>query len=220
MCGRYVIKDSRERFTEFFDIDAVLCPTTIRYNIPPTTGIPVIRLRDRQRILEEMRWGLDGKMINARAETVHRLPMFRDAFANRRCIVPASGYYEWRKLPDGRRQPYYFTRKDGLPIAFAGLWNPETPASVATITTSPNSEAGAVHHRMPVIVGRKSFTRYLNPDPLTESERREILAPAPDGLLAVWPVDRRVGNVRHDDPALIEEHSVHRGFPNCGTPNL
>lgn len=220
MCGRYVIKDSRERFSEFFDIDAVLCSTTIRYNIPPATGIPVIRLHEGKRILEEMRWGFEGKMINARAETVHRLPAFRDAFATRRCIVPASGYYEWRKLPDGTRQPYFFTRKDRCPLAFAGLWHPGNPACVVTITTEPNAEASAVHHRMPVLVGRRFFARYLDAGPLTESERREILGPAPAGLLDVWPVSRRVGNVRHDDPDLMERLREDGGFSGPADPEL
>lgn len=220
MCGRYVIKDSRERFAEFFDIDAVLCSTTIRYNIPPATDIPVIRLQEDKRILDEMRWGLDGKMINARAETVHRLPMFRDAFASRRCIVPASGYYEWRKLPNGTRQPYFFTRKDRLPIAFAGLWNPGDPKSVATITTEPNAEASAVHHRMPVLIGRNAIARYLRPGPLTDSDRREILAPAPDGLLDVWPVSRRVGNVRNQEPELLARLPMDEELTEPSDPEL
>lgn len=119
----------------------------------------------------------------------------------RRCIVPASGYYEWQKLPDGTKQPFYFERVDGCPLAFAGLWDGET---VATITTAPNREAVAIHDRMPVILEEVSFQRFLDPTPLDSKERESLLAPSRDDTLKAWPVDRRVGSVRNNDPGLIE----------------
>lgn len=156
-----------------------------------------------------MRWGLipswakpESKlplMINARAETIATKPAYRSAFKTRRCIVPATGYFEWQKLPDGTKQPFYFTRKD--PLAFAAIWEGET---VATITTEPNKEAAQVHNRMPVILNFNQFDRWLEPTPLSEEECRLFLHSLPDGSLYCHPVDRRVGSVRFDDPSLIE----------------
>lgn len=211
MCGRFVRKDSTSVFS-YFEINDIRLEWTPSFNVAPTTKIPVVRAEDGgNREMIELTWGLrpfwakpDAKlpmMINARAETVAIKPAYRDAFKKRRCIVPASGYFEWQKLPDGTKQPFYFERADGSPLAFAGLWDGET---VATITTIPNREARAVHDRMPVILEKMNFQRFLNPDPLDEKERKSLLAPSPDGTLQTWPVDRRVGSVRNNDPGLIE----------------
>ena len=181
-----------------------------RWNIAPTTGIAVVRQEaDGEREVLDMRWGLvpswakpESKvplMINARAETVATKPAYRSAFKSRRCIVPATGYFEWKKLPDGTKQPFYFTRK--APLAFAAIWEGMT---VATITTEPNKEAAQVHDRMPVILDRHQFERWMDPEPLSEEEGRLFLRCLPDGSLDFYPVDRRVGSVRYDDPSLIE----------------
>jgi putative SOS response-associated peptidase YedK len=127
-------------------------------------------------------------------------PAFRSAIKTRRCIVPATGYFEWKKLPDGTKQPYYFSRRDGEPLAFAAIWEGET---VATITTEPNREAAQVHDRMPVILDSGQYDRWMKAVPLSEEERRVFLRPLRDGSLGSYPVDRRVGSVRYDDPALI-----------------
>ena len=211
MCGRYVIKDAKERFAEFFDIDSVMCAAIIRFNIAPTTGVPVVRFQDGRRTMSEMRWGLipawaksDAKlpmMVNARAETVASKPSFRSAFKYRRCIVPASGYFEWQKVEGGLKQPYYFERQDGHPIAFAGIWEGET---VATITTEPNAEAAPIHDRMPVILEKENWERFLAAEPLTEEERGVLLAPSPPGTLKLWPVSRLVGSVKNQGAELIE----------------
>ena len=132
MCGRYALTKT-ELLEEFFEFSFTGNQILPRFNVAPTTQIPVIRLReDGQRELIDVRWGLVPSwsrpgdqlplLINARAETLSSKPAFRDAFQRRRCIVPASGYYEWQKLPGGAKQPFYITRRDGLPIAFAGLW--------------------------------------------------------------------------------------------------
>ncbi len=196
----------------FFEINEKRIEWRPSYNVAPTTKIPVIRRQgDGKRELLELTWNLrpfwakpDAKrpmMINARAETVAAKPSYRAAFKSRRCIVPASGYFEWQKLPDGSKQPFYFERADGNPIAFAGIWEGET---VATITAEPNAEAARVHDRMPVMLEGEALVRFLDPEPLTEDEREEILAPSPDGTLTAWPVSKLVGNVRNNDPGLIE----------------
>lgn len=196
----------------YFEINDVRIPWNPSFNVAPTTQIPVIRSEDGgKREMVELRWGLipfwvkpDAKlpmMINARAETVATKPAYRDAFKKRRCIVPASGYYEWQKLPDGTKQPFYFERADGSPLVFAGLWDGET---VATITTMPNKEAGAVHDRMPVIFEKLNFEQFLDPDPLDDKEREALLVPSQNGTLKAWPVGRRVGSVRNNDPGLID----------------
>jgi putative SOS response-associated peptidase YedK len=211
MCGRYVRKDVGAVAVSFFKVSEVRAAWKPSFNVAPSSLVPVVRLEEEgRRELVELNWGLipawakpDAKlpmMINARAETVASKPSYRSAFTSRRCIVPASGYFEWKKLPDGKKQPYYFQRRDGQLIAFAGIWEGQT---VATITTAPNLEAAAVHDRMPVILNGEDFTRFLDPTPLTDEERRRFLAPSPPGTLECWPVDRAVGNVRNNNPGLI-----------------
>ena len=209
MCGRFTLNPTKCDFKEF-KVRHVRYEPAIRFNIAPTTGIAVIRHEeDGERELVEMRWGLipswakpDSKlplMINARAETVASKPAFRSAFKTRRCIVPATGYFEWKKLSDGTKQPFYFTREDTL--AFAAIWEGET---VATITTEPNAEASRVHDRMPVILENDQYDRWMEPEALSEEECRLFLRSLPDGNLDCYPVDRRVGSVRFDDPSVIE----------------
>jgi len=216
MCGRYVNKLGEAQYSlfEINDIRLPKFPPRPRYNVAPTTKIPVVISEDAgRRALVEMRWGLrpswakpDQKlppMINARSETVATLASFRRAFAVRRCIVPASGYYEWRA---GKvKQPFYFEPRDEQPIAFAALWehNVDAGDTVCTITTTPNAEASAIHDRMPVILAPASWARWLTPDPLSDDERLELLRPAPDGFLKLHPVDRAVGKVGNDTPELI-----------------
>ncbi len=211
MCGRYVRKDVGEVVVSYFEVNDVRAAWNPCFNVAPSTLVPVVRLEnDGRRELGELKWGLvpawvkdDSKlspMINARAETVATKRSYRNAFKSRRCIVPASGYFEWKKLPDGKRQPYYFQRRDGRMIAFAGIWEGQT---VATLTTEPNAEAAAVHDRMPVILETENFARFLVPEPLGDGEWKRLLLPSPKGTLESWPVDRAVGNVRNNNPGLI-----------------
>lgn len=211
MCGRFTL-DTTKISLKAFAVSQVRYTPPTRFNIAPTTSIAVVRQgQDSEREVVELRWGLipvwakpESKlplMINARAETVATKPSYRSAFKSRRCIVPATGYYEWKKLPDGTKQPYYFTLANGEQIAFGAIWEGET---VATITTVPNKEASAVHDRMPVILREDQYEHWFSPDPLSEDERQGFLGPLPDGSLNSYPVDRRVGSVRHDDPGLIE----------------
>lgn len=181
VCGRYVRKDSAEVIYSFFEIYDIRLTWQPSYNIPLTAKIPVVRQTSNVRELVEMTWGLrpawakaDTKlplMHNARAETVSKLPSYGAAFKACRCIVPASGYFEW--MEGTPKQPYYFERDDGNPLAFAGVWesNPEAGETVSIITTTPNSEAAKIHDRMPVILRRGFWQRWLAPEPLTDEER-------------------------------------------------
>ena len=146
-------------------------------------------------------------MINARAESVSSKPAFGDAFKRRRCIVPASGYYEWQKLPGGAKQPFYISRSDGQPIGFAGLWENATQehGTAAIVTTAASEETQEIHDRMPVILEKPDFARWLVSEPLAREEAERLLAPSPTGSLVARAVSSRVNTVRNDDESLIEQ---------------
>lgn len=168
------------------------------------------RLR-RQTALEAGWWKKAAKQtpatFNARAEPVHEKPMFRSAFKRTRCLIPISGYYEWKATPDGK-QPFFFSRVDGAPITVAGLWEErreietgEPLRSCTMVITAANEFTADIHDRMPVILDPGSFGAWL-----TGEAGAELLRPAPNDLLQKWPVSRRVNSSRErgDDPALIE----------------
>lgn len=188
-----------------------------RYNIAPTQDALVIRRHPEtgQRSADMLRWGLlpgwakdasgGARMINARAETVADKPSFRAAFAKRRCLVPADGFYEWQTLPRGARQPWLIARADGDLFSFAGLWEgwraPDGTIvrSFTIITTEANAGLRPIHERMPVILPPEVYTAWL--DPATPADDAlAMLRPAPDDLLTAYRVSTRVNNVRNDDP--------------------
>jgi putative SOS response-associated peptidase YedK len=146
--------------------------------------------------------------FNARAESVADKPMFRDAFKRHRCVIPASGYYEWLKRPDGR-QPYFINAVDGSMLSFAGLWdrwkNPETGEAVISCTiivTDANELTRPIHDRMPVVLDKADIGPWLRGEAGTE-----LLKPAVEDRLRMWPVSRRVNKTGtgDDDPTLIDE---------------
>lgn len=220
MCGRIVLASSPRVLAEMFHLD-VLPDLEARYNIAPMSDIPAVVPHPKGDGLEMrmMRWGLvpawardagmGARMINARSETVAGKPAFRDAYRRRRCVIPADGFYEWRKL-EGRKQPYYFHRRDGRPLAFAGLWESWTGPDGADLetctilTTEANRVMQPVHHRMPVILPAKDRALWLD----LAADHREalpaLLRPGPDDLLAMHPVDSRVGSPRFDEPACLD----------------
>lgn len=183
----------------------------------PTKDAPVVHLsREGARHLDALKWGLvpyftkdlkkARKPINARSETIATSSMFREAFAKRRCLVPAPVYYEWRDDPDGKT-PFAVARVDGDPVAFAGIWEHwkspegETVRTFATITTDANQLVGQIQDRMPVIVEKADWPLWLGE---AEGDPTTLLRPASDGALRFWPIDKKVGNVRNDGPELIE----------------
>jgi putative SOS response-associated peptidase YedK len=223
MCGRYVRKSDKQKIADAFHLakvpDIVMAPSD--YNVAPTTHQPVIRnSREGERELVLMRWGLiphftkqlsDVKgisTINARAETLEKSATWRVPFQRRRCLIPADGFYEWKKLDEKTKQPYMFGMKDAAPFAFAGLWDAwKEPAgeswlqSFSIITTDPNELTATVHSRMPVILKPSEYDRWLD---RSEDERPpvDLLRPYDSGAMTAWPVDPRVGNVRNNEPGL------------------
>lgn len=184
------------------------------------TGI-VIRLdKEGRRKPTMMRWGLvpswakddkgAARCINAKSETVADKPSFRAAFQSRPCLVPADGFYEWEKLPNGEKQPYFITLKSRVPFAFAGLWewwrakdvsNDEPGVETfAILTTEPNVLCAPIHDRMPVILAREDWARWLG----TPAERKGLLHPFPAEQMECWRIGNAVGNVRNEGPELIK----------------
>lgn len=189
-----------------------------RWNAAPASDLPVVTSAQGSRTLEIMRWGLipswarDTKIgrstFNARAEGVDTTPAFRGAWkAARRCLVVADGYYEWRKTD---KQPFAMALGNRGVMTFAGLWDiwraPDggTVKSFAVITTRANDLAATIHDRMPVILASDCWAAWLGETGATQNELKAMLKPYPSECMALWPVDRRVGNVRYDSPDLFE----------------
>jgi putative SOS response-associated peptidase YedK len=232
MCGRFALFTPPVRMAKYFQAtlgDGVDLERLASWNVAPTTtvlGVGAHRTEgshDLTRTMTQFRWGLvpywakdttsGNRLFNARGETVTSKPSFRSAFGARRLIVPADGFYEWHRHSDGSKQPHYFTRTDGEPMAFAGLyerwWNKEAPGappltSCTIITTEAGPDMDGIHDRMPVILNPDTFDVWLDPDIEETSELTALLRSAPDGTVTHHPVDQRVGNVRYDDGRLIE----------------
>lgn len=220
MCGRFAQFSDPEALAQRLEAELVGQPPAPRYNIAP--GGPVLACRTRPdgcRELRPLHWGLipswakdrrtGYRMINARAETAAEKPAFRAAFRARRCLVPADGFYEWQASAHGK-QPWYFTRHDGDPLCFAGLWehwtDPEGGEQVESTTilvTSANARVGQVHDRMPVILEPEAQARWLDPRLQARAPLQGLLRPCADALLRAHPVCRRVNRPGEDDPALI-----------------
>jgi putative SOS response-associated peptidase YedK len=227
MCERFTYKLTWPEIVKLYRIslDTPARNTQSRYNICPTTQIDTVIGRGA-RVIVPMRWGIipswwskplkEIKLatFNARVETIREKPMFRRAFQRTRCLIPASGYYEWHDTPEGK-QPYYFTRRDGAPITIAGLWDEwrdrqagETIRSCAMIITEANEFVGELHDRMPVILEPEQFEAWL-----TGAAGLELLKSAGNDVLQCCPVSRRVNSSRapDDDANLIEAVAVGAG---------
>ena len=223
MCGRYSLTSAPEAMRQLFDLDGPLLNLEPRYNIAPTQDAPVIRANaDGKRELAMLRWGLvpswskDGpdsgySMHNARAETVADKPSFRGAFRDRRCLVPADGFYEWKKMGK-EKQPFRFTMDDGAPFLFAGLWErwrrPDGSdlQSFTIIVTTSNTLVAGVHDRMPVILDREGAARWLAGG--TRDAMLALLVPFPAERMAATPVSKRVNSPANDDRSIIEPVSA------------
>lgn len=229
MCGRYAGTLPPEMMVELFkllkSIDMVP-----RYNIAPTQPIAAIWEEGGRREGHFARWGLVPRwvkdprefalLVNARAESMSDKPAFRDPLKHGRCIVPASGYYEWHTGPDKKKRPYYITRADGQPMALAGLfatWSGpegEEVDSVATITVAANRQLSVIHDRMPaILMSEGEIDAWLNVREVRAEEAAQMALPLADGVLKFHPVSMRVNSAREDDPGLIVEVAEEKPEP-------
>jgi putative SOS response-associated peptidase YedK len=222
MCGR-VIQSSeplRLAIVDGLDVsDSRMGNVRPRYNAAPSQELLVIRENHEtgQRSLDLIKWGLipywckdpkgGRKPINAKAETIAKLPMFRDAYAKRRCIVPVDGFFEWRAIKGAAKQPYAIAMKDGSPFGLAGIWenwlNPDTnewERTFAIITVPSNDLVGQIHDRMPAILEPDSYDRWLGP----ESDPRDLMISYSSEPMTIWPISTRVNSPANDDAALLE----------------
>jgi putative SOS response-associated peptidase YedK len=218
MCGRFSLIATSAELAAHYQLDN-LPYIQPRYNIAPTQPVAAVRLAPDSGVREwtHLQWGLvpswskdptvGSRMINARAETAPEKPSFRSAFKRRRCLIPASGFYEWMAL-DGGKQPMYIHRAEGDLMSLAGLWeywqSPDgSELETCTIlTTGPNALMEPIHNRMPVVLEPDDYTTWLDVDTPTD-QLMHLLRPAPAGFLAAHPVSTTVNNPRNEDPACI-----------------
>jgi len=216
MCGRYELHTHPAAVALAFGL-AHAPAFGARYNIAPMQNVPIVRHNAAgERELVQVRWGfvprwakdpaIGARMINARAETIHERPAFRNAFQRHRCLVPADGFYEWRRGPAGK-QPVRIHRADGRPFGMAGLYerwlSPEGEVldTCTIVTTGANALLRPIHDRMPVIVPPEHYARWLD---AAADDVADLFDPASAGDLRVHPVSTRVNAVRNDDASLIE----------------
>jgi len=228
MCGRARLSTDFSEIRIVFGIppDRPTPNFAPTWNLAPTDPIPIVR-RDRDdglRRLDVVRWGLvpywakDMKIgystINARAEDIETKPAFREAFKRRRCLIPLDNFYEWKKFGPKDRQPYAIALQGGGLMSMAGLWETwrspagETVRSAAIVTCPPNALIAELHDRMPVILPREAWPPWLGEETADADQLKALLIPYPSDQMTMWRVDRRVGNVKNNDAALIEPVAV------------
>ena len=220
MCGRFTLtrEDARQLALELGVDSESLSDYKPRYNIAPTDPHWIVRMKYEERELLPARWGLvnswakdakrAAKQINAKAETLTERAVFREAFAQRRCVVPADGFFEWTG-PKTARQPVWFHREDGGLILFAGLYEywrkeGEWERTFTSVTTEPNELLAQVHDRMPVILPEAVVDGWLDPQEEDAEKLRGLLVPAADGVLIATRVSSRANSVKNDDPGVLE----------------
>ena len=225
MCGRFVSASPPDQIAGYFgaeaSAEAVLEPS---YNVAPTSDVYVVYADGEARRLDAFHWGLvpfwakdpsiGNRMINARAEGLADKNAYRHAFAKRRCLIPADGFYEWQQV-QGQKQkkPWFIQRPDGDPLAFAGLWEQwrgpqrdgsQSLRSCTVVTTGANATMRPVHDRMPVILPPSAWDAWLDPGNRDTAELERLLVPAPPRLITMHRVAPEVGNVRNQGPQLVE----------------
>jgi putative SOS response-associated peptidase YedK len=230
VCGRYVQASSPELLAERFGVDEQQVDEhEPLYNVAPRTEVPVVRDREGRRYLTRVRWGLipswakDAKigdrMINARAETLATANSYKRAFEKHRCIIPADGFYEWKQVPAAggakpKKQPFFIHRRDGEPMALAGLWaawkdpdegeDADWTRTCVIITTAANAKLAPVHDRMPVILPPEAWDTWLDPENHDIDALAKLLVPAPDDVVEMYEVAPLVSNAKNEGPELVE----------------
>lgn len=216
MCGRYAITSAPEVIRQLLGyLEMPNFPP--RYNVAPTQPIPIVRLFEGKRQFALVRWGFlpswvkDPRtftlLINARGETVNNKPAFQNAMKRRRCLIPADGFYEWKR--DGAvKRPHYIRRKDGGPFAFAGLWeswmgpNGEELETAAIVTTSANRVLAPIHDRMPVILSPEAYEMWLDTAHVDAVTATALIAPAQNELFEATEISPLVNRVANDGPEV------------------
>jgi putative SOS response-associated peptidase YedK len=231
MCGRISQTFNSFDLLDYFALAKPQVPEP-RYNLAPSQDLAAVRMEGEERRLASLRWGLipfwakeakiGYRMFNARAETAHRLPAFRAAFRARRCLIPASGFYEWDRL-GGSKQPWFIRRGDGHPLALAGLWEDweerggaGTIESCAILTTAAAGPLARLHDRMPVILEPEDFERWLDPVEGSVERLRQLLQPAAGGVLELYPVSRFVNKAGNEGERCVEPVALGGDEPGCG----
>jgi putative SOS response-associated peptidase YedK len=219
VCGRINLWMSSAELAEVFELfrEPEWLP---RYNLGPMQQILSVRMHPKLvRLAEPVQWGLvpswtksvssSPVLNNARCETVATKPSFSDSFRKRRCLIPANGFYEWKRLDNKTKQPWNIFRADGQPLAMAGIWDHwqtpdgDTLESCAVITTEANEFMSQIHDRMPVILGQEDWNFWLNPEETNPDTLTKLLVPCPNEWLEGTPVSSLVNQVNHDSPECI-----------------
>jgi putative SOS response-associated peptidase YedK len=218
MCGRFAQRSDPKRLAKEFKV-AEVPQVEARYNIAPTQEILAVRELADGREMAFFKWGLvpswakdtsmGARLINARAETVEEKPSFREAFKRRRCIIPADGFYEWRRTA-GKKQPFFFRMRDESPFGFAGLWERwegegKAIESCTILTTEANEVLNLVHDRMPVILHPEEYALWLGGDERQRGLLKELLRPYPTDAMVGYPVSPLVNSPRSKGSELISE---------------
>lgn len=215
MCGRYALYGPRKRSRAEHQYFEGLDTFPDRYNVAPTNVMPIVRAVDSTIRVTAAKWGLvppwakdvriGSKYINAVSENIATNKVFGPPYRRKwRCLVPACGFYEWEARPDGK-QPYFFTGSDDALLTFAGLWDTwkqpdgEPLVSFTIMTTAPNDFVARFHDRMPVVLEARDFDEWLNSE-----DPRTLLKACHNETLINYPVSTRVGNVRNEDPSLVD----------------
>jgi putative SOS response-associated peptidase YedK len=223
MCGRVTIAEVEEIHAELRALSVELEGIQPRYNVPPSEPLPAVRVRDGQREAAWLRWGLipwwahdpaiGSRMANARCETAAEKPAFRDAMRARRCLILVDGFYEWR-AGTRPKQPYLFRMRGGKAFAIGGLWeswldpNGGRLETCTILTTEPNALVAPLHDRMPVIVRREDYDRWLDPATTDPEALRSVVTPFDADAMESWPVSTRVNTPANDDAQLLEPVTV------------
>lgn len=230
MCGRYILASSGDDLAALYGVEPL--PLTERYNIAPTQDVPVVTARPGgARDMSFMRWGLiphwvkdpnefKSTLFNARSESAADKPSFRDAMRSGRCLIPADGFYEW-KTEAGAKQPYFIKRDDDQPMAFAGLYSAWTKGSLplmscAILTTDATGHLTELHSRVPVILEKGEWERWLDPGQVEPTEVQDLLDAPDEGVLGWYRVGKQVGNARVDTPDLIKPAPVQTTLMDFG----
>ncbi|WOO39868.1 SOS response-associated peptidase [Rubellicoccus peritrichatus] len=228
MCGRFTMTAKQRKLFEKF-LARNMPELIARYNIVPSQ--PVLTVREepesKQRQAAICTWGLvpfwskdpniSRSLNNARSESAAFKPAFKGPMRHHRCLIPANGFYEWKRTGN-QKLPHYFQRPEGELFAIAGLWDhwgsPDGSEieSCTILTTTPNKEMASVHHRMPVIIEEVEFDRWLSTETQRASDVEDLLRPAPDGFFERYPVTDLVNNARNDGPELMQRADIQPEF--------